>query len=256
MSNDTTAVYLRVSTREQDVVSQRHQIDQWLEANGLTVPDHRWYVDHGWSGKNLTRPHFQSLQSAIHHGQVQTVVVYALDRLARNALEGLQVLHDWLKKGVRLVAVREQFDFSGDVGQLIASVLWHVAQMERNLLRERQLAGIDAARERQRQARELAGQSKSVEEIAGLLRIKSDKVQRMLAAPPGRLYWTHGGKRGAEHSCYHKQASHERILELFKKGLTRTEVMRSLGVSERTLARRLAAMGGGPAVREMVRERT
>ncbi len=76
MSNDTTAVYMRVSTREQDVASQRRQIDQWLKTNGLTVADHRWYVDHGFSGKNLTRPHFMSLQSAIRHEQVRTVVVY------------------------------------------------------------------------------------------------------------------------------------------------------------------------------------
>ncbi len=253
MMTDTTAVYMRVSTREQDVASQRRQIDQWLEVNGLTVADHRWYVDHGFSGKNLTRPHFMSLQSAIRHEQVRTVVVYALDRLARNALEGLNVLHEWLKKGVRLVAVREQFDFSGDVGQLIASVLWHVAQMERTIMRERQLAGVAAIRERQRQAHELAGQGKSVDEIAGLLRIKSDKVKRMLAAPPGKLWWGSKAKRGAENNCYRKEASHDRVLELMRKGLSDDEVARALGISERTFFRRLRAMGGARTVRSMVR---
>ena len=79
-------------------------------------------------------------------GKVDCVVVYALDRIARNAVEGMVLLGDWLKRGVRLVVITMQMDFSGEVGQMIASLLLHIAQMERTRIRERQAAGIAAAR--------------------------------------------------------------------------------------------------------------
>ena len=49
---------------------------------------------------------------------------------------------------VQLIVVTLQIDFSGDIGQMIASLLLHIAQMERNRILERQQAGIAAAKER------------------------------------------------------------------------------------------------------------
>ena len=56
------------------------------------------------------------------------------------------LLADWLKRGVRLVVITLQIDFAGEIGQMIASLLLHIAQMERSRLRERQAAGIAAAK--------------------------------------------------------------------------------------------------------------
>ena len=76
--------------------------------------------------------------------------MYALDRLTRNAVEGMNSIADWLKRDVRLVVLTLQMDFSGEVGQMVASLLLHIAQMERTHIRERQAAGIAAARARGR----------------------------------------------------------------------------------------------------------
>jgi len=139
-----TAVYLRVSSKTQTVASQRREIQRYLDGHGITQV--RWYVDEGVSGAVMDRPALDELKRAVFLGQVDAVVVYALDRLARNAVEGMNLLADWLKRGVRLVVLTLQIDFSGEVGQMLASLLLHLAQMERTRIRERQEAGIAAAR--------------------------------------------------------------------------------------------------------------
>ena len=139
-----TGVYLRVSSRSQKVKSQRYQIERYLSAN--KVDDARWFVDDGISGSVMDRPALNSLKRAIFLGEVDTVVVYAIDRLARDAIAGLNLIADWLQHKVRLVVVTTQMDFSGEVGQMVASLLLHIAQMERTRIRERQAAGIAASR--------------------------------------------------------------------------------------------------------------
>ena len=139
-----TGVYMRVSSRSQKVTSQRREIERYLSANGMT--EVRWFVDEGVCGAAMERPALEDLRKAVFLGTVDTVVVYALDRLARNAVEGMTLIADWLKRGVRLVVITLRIDFSGEVGQMIASLLFHVAQMERTRIRERQAAGIAAAR--------------------------------------------------------------------------------------------------------------
>ena len=62
--------------------------------------------------------------------------------------DGIGILSDWCKKGIRVVAVTQQIDFNGTVGSMIAAVLWGVAQMERENLRENTKRGLVAARKR------------------------------------------------------------------------------------------------------------
>ena len=138
------AVYMRVSSSQQTVASQRREVKRYLDAHRMT--DVRWFIDEGVSGVTMDRPALERLKQAVFMGEVDTVVVYALDRLARNAVEGMVLIADWLKRGVRLVVITMQMDFAGDVGQMVASLLLHLAQMERSRLRERQAAGIAAAK--------------------------------------------------------------------------------------------------------------
>ena len=140
-------VYLRVSTLDQEsgVASQKHAVQQYLTGHGLE--DVRWFKDR-LSGKDTNRPAFQKLQRAIFGGQVNTVVVWKLDRLSRSLRDGIAVLCDWIEKDIRVISVSQQLDFSGATGQLIASVLFSVAQMERENLRENTKRGLAAAKAR------------------------------------------------------------------------------------------------------------
>jgi len=139
------AIYVRVSTLDQEkgIQSQEQAIKDYLQGHGIRGV--RWYRDR-LSGKDTKRPAFERLQRDIFNGQVKTVVCWKLDRLSRSLRDGINVLCDWLEKEVRIVSVSQQLDFNGTVGQMIASVLFAVAQMERENLRENTKRGLAAAK--------------------------------------------------------------------------------------------------------------
>ena len=139
-----TAVYMRVSTSSQTVASQRREIERYLTAH--RIGDVTWFIDNGATGTTMNRPALGELKSAVFRGEVQTIVLYSLDRLSRTALDGLNLLCEWLAAGVRLIVVTMEMDFSGTVGRMVASLLLHIAELERGHLRDRQAAGIAAAR--------------------------------------------------------------------------------------------------------------
>ncbi len=127
-----TAAYVRVSTTSQNEAGQRAEVERWLSGNGINTKDVQWYVDKQ-SGDNLQRPAFEKLQQAVFAGEIGTVVVYKLDRLSRNLRDGINTLGKWCEQSIRVVSTSQQLDFNGTVGQLIASVLFAVAQMEKSL---------------------------------------------------------------------------------------------------------------------------
>jgi len=135
------AVYTRVSTDGQKDDSQAHALRQYVANHGITGV--KWYRDK-ISGKDLNRPAMKRLQADIFAGKVSTVLVWKLDRLARNMRDGINLLSDWLDKGVRVVAITQQLDLAGAVGQIVAAVLLGVAQMERENINERIRSGIAA----------------------------------------------------------------------------------------------------------------
>jgi DNA invertase Pin-like site-specific DNA recombinase len=109
-----TAVYIRVSSpKGQKTDSQRAELEAWLKRHKLKGV--QWYEDRD-SATNMQREAFQRLQADIFAGKVETVVVWKLDRLARNLKEGVNVLADWCKRGVRVVAITQQIDLNGTVG--------------------------------------------------------------------------------------------------------------------------------------------
>lgn len=187
------AVYIRVSTTSQNQSSQRASVMNWLRSSGHSIESVLWFSDYQ-TGDDLRRPGFERMQAAIFDGRVGTVVVYKLDRLSRKLSDGIKTLCDWCERGIRVVSVTQQLDFSGTVGRLVASVLFAVAEMEQETRRERQAAGI------------------------------------ALAKKAGRY---RGRKRGTT------KADPRRAAELFGRGLTRSEIASSLGVSTMAVSRYL-----------------
>ncbi len=138
------AIYMRVSTVQQDTRSQEPDLERWAAAQDPTVPV-QWYSDKQ-SGRTMDRPGWKQLESDIRIGQVSQVVVWRLDRLGRTA-SGLTALFDQLQeRNVNLISLKDGVDLSTSAGRLMANVLASVAQYETEIRGERVRAGQAVAR--------------------------------------------------------------------------------------------------------------
>lgn len=128
--------YYRVSTVDQSIEAQR---------NALGGNFDREFQDEGISGAVLAadRPGFAKLLSYVREGD--TLCVYAVDRLGRDALDVQATVRRLIDSGVT-VDVHGLGPIGRGVGELILAVLAQIADMERNRIRERCEAGREAAR--------------------------------------------------------------------------------------------------------------
>lgn len=175
------SVYIRVSSHSQNTDSQRAEITRWLDSHGYSPGQVTWYEDHE-SGKTIQRAQMSKLQKAIFNGKVKTVVVWKLDRLARSMADGINILQDWCERGVRVVSVTQELDLSGAVGKLVAGVLFGIAEIEHQHIRERQAAGIALAKERGVYTGRKAGTTKAKPARARELRKQGLKIQEIASA--------------------------------------------------------------------------
>ena len=143
----TTGVYIRVSSNNQRIDSQRAEIQRWLTAHGHDLDTVQWFEDVE-SATVITRAGLNALHEAIFTCEVRMVVVWKLDRIARSMREGINTLSRWCESGVRVVSVTQQIDLAGTVGHLVAGVLFAIAEIELQHVRERQAAGISLAKQR------------------------------------------------------------------------------------------------------------
>lgn len=176
----SAGVYIRVSSpKGQKTDSQRAELEAWMKRHRMKAA--QWFEDRE-SGASLQRPAFENLQAAIFAGTITTVIVWKLDRLARNLKEGVNVLADWCNRGVRVVAVTQQIDLTGPVGHLIASLLFGIAEIELQHSKERQAIGIALARKRGVYTGRRSGTTKASPSRARALRNQGLKVSEIAAA--------------------------------------------------------------------------
>lgn len=131
--------YARVSTVEQTLDLQRDALA--TAGVGCTYEEKA-------SGKSAERPELAHCLKALREGD--TLVVWRLDRLGRNLKDLLQIVTDLEARGVKFKSLTESIDTSGPAGKLVFHMFAALAQFERELLRERTLAGLAAARARGR----------------------------------------------------------------------------------------------------------
>lgn len=142
MAGRVNAAYVRVSKAVQDTRSQLPDLQRWERAQDTAT---EWYTDH-FTGREMARPEWDKLWARVESGNVQTIVVWRLDRLGRTAKGLATLFEDLIRRKVGLVSLRDGVDLSTPAGRLMAHVLASVAQYETEVRLERQLAGIAAAK--------------------------------------------------------------------------------------------------------------
>jgi DNA invertase Pin-like site-specific DNA recombinase len=141
---------------------------------------------------------------AAWNGRFQAVLVWRFDRFARSTKHLISALDQFRSLNVAFISLTEQFDTSTPIGQAMFTIIGAMAQLERDIIRERVKAGLERAKARgirlgrprvQVAAHELVTlreQGLSIREMARRLRCSRSTVRRLLsralapaAADPG-----------------------------------------------------------------------
>lgn len=137
------AIYVRVSTAEQETNLQEHELQEYCQRRGWSCVV---YQDRGQSGAKNDRPALTAMMSDLRRRKIDVIVVWALDRLARSLKQLLSIAEECRAVGVDLVSLRQNVDTTLPAGRLTFQVLGAVAEFEREMLRERVKAGMAQAK--------------------------------------------------------------------------------------------------------------
>jgi putative DNA-invertase from lambdoid prophage Rac len=141
-----TAIYARVSTTDQNCELQLGELREYVARRGWEPAQE--YVDAGFSGAKASRPALDRLMAAAARREFDCVLVWKIDRFGRSVLHLSQQLAALASYGVRFMSVSQAIDTdaSNPSSRLLLTVLAGVAEFEREIIRERTLSGVHAAR--------------------------------------------------------------------------------------------------------------
>ncbi len=186
-----TALYARVSTGGQTPENQLAVLRAHADARGWLATE---FVDHGVSGTKASRPALDALLAAARTRRVDVVACTKLDRLARSTHHLVTLAKELEALGVDLVVLDQAIDTTTPSGRLLFHVLAAIAEFERDLIRDRVIAGLRRARAQgQRlgrprrytvdpaEARRLQSEGQSLRGVARALGVHPSAVSRALS---------------------------------------------------------------------------
>ena len=141
-------VYARVSTTDkgQDPDLQLGALREYAQARGWTI--YQEYVDQGVSGAKERRPALDQLLADARHRLFDAVLVWRFDRFARSTRHLINALHEFRHLGIAFISFQENLDTSSPMGEAMFAIIGAMAQLERDIIRERVKAGMNRARSR------------------------------------------------------------------------------------------------------------
>src|SRR6201997_4362388 len=138
------AIYARVSTKDQSCALQLRDLKTYCTARKLTV--FREYIDVGESGAKDSRPKLNELMADARKRKFDAILVWRFDRFARSTKHLLLALEEFRSLGIQFISYQENIDTRSPLGQALFTIVSAVAQLERDLIRERVSAGVRNAR--------------------------------------------------------------------------------------------------------------
>ncbi|MEB4816091.1 recombinase family protein [Bacillus toyonensis] len=129
--------YARVSSNDQNLDTQIEALENF----GVDV-----IYQEKVSGVSEKRPELENLLHNLQEGD--TVVVARMDRLARSLKHMLELVEDLERRSVHLVSLDYNFDTRTATGKMLFHIIGAVAEWERELLKEKQKAGLDIAKKK------------------------------------------------------------------------------------------------------------
>lgn len=141
-------IYARVSTDKQTTENQLNELRAVAVRMGYTVVQE--YVENGISGaKSRTdRPFLDAMLKDAVRGRFDMVMCWSIDRLGRSLQNLVEILNELQQIKVDLYFLQQGMDTSTSSGRMMFSIFGALAEYERNLIRERVMAGLQTAKSR------------------------------------------------------------------------------------------------------------
>lgn len=150
MPNKKIAVYARVSSSSQSLDAQLAELEAHVNAYYAGY-DVKWFKDVA-TGNTMTRPAMEEMMALILGETIDCVIVWRIDRLGRTISGLTGFFNELSSRQVKLVSLKEgNLDLSTSAGRFMVNVLASVASYENEVRKERQLAGIAAAKAKGKQ---------------------------------------------------------------------------------------------------------
>ena len=189
-------LYARVSTsHSQDPETQLLALRDYARARDLQIAGE--YVDIGISGSKEKRPSLDRLMSDARRRRFDAILVARFDRFARSSRHLVLALEEFNALGIDFISLSESVDTSTPMGKMVYTVIAAVAELERSLIRERVVMGINRARANGKRLGRPSGSRADIEEICKLRRrglslreiahqtgVSKSTVSRLLKAVP------------------------------------------------------------------------
>ena len=150
MSELKAVIYARYSSssqREESIEGQVKECMAYAERNGYSIIG--TYVDRALSGTTDNRPQFQKMIDDSKRKLFEVVIVWKLDRFARNRYDSARYKHQLKKNGVRVISATEQIS-KGAEGILLESVLEGYAEYYSEDLKEKVIRGLKVNAEKRK----------------------------------------------------------------------------------------------------------
>ena len=163
--------YARVSTDDQTLD---------LQKDALKRAKCREVYEEQASGKSTDRPQLEGCLKSLREGD--TLVVWRLDRLGRNLADLVRLIAELEQRKINFESLTEKIETNSPTGRLVFHVFAALAEFERNLIRERTVAGLTAARARGRKGgRPVKLSPKEIKTIRALLKTADIAVAEIAA---------------------------------------------------------------------------
>ena len=141
------ALYLRVSTQEQTTDNQQRELADVARKRDWTIA--ATYTDQAVSGTKgrEQRPGLKAMMIAAHRKEFDLVAAWSVDRLGRSLSDLLRTSDDLRALEIGLYLHKQAVDTTTPTGRLMYQVLGAVSEWEREMIRDRVIAGLARARE-------------------------------------------------------------------------------------------------------------
>lgn len=135
------AIYCRVSKGDLKPENQRLQLESYAKQKN-------WEFEtfEETESSRKTRPIKEEILLRIRKGEFDGILIYKLDRWARSLQELIMNVTEITNRGKQFIVLTQPFDTTSSAGILMMQILGAFAEFEREIIRERTIAGLNRAR--------------------------------------------------------------------------------------------------------------